>query len=465
MSSPSTTWAGEARVAGCKVVFLVMELVDGQPLGQVLADGLPAVDDVVAWGEQICHGLQAAHTAGVMHRDIKPANVLLAADGRVKVCDFGIARRADAVGHAITGTGAVIGTPSYMSPEQARGDAEIGARSDLYSLGCLLFELLTGAPPFAGGGWPVLAQHLHQMPAPVRSLRPEVPVELERLVAELLGKDPQHRPESAADVARRLRSLPAASVRVAEAAVAVATGAGTRPRTALAPRVVTPTGGVPGRPADRRSRPPVWRAGAGTAALVGGQLAAFTAFPDTASALLGVFLAGGCVAAGSRLEARHDDTHGVDSGQSVAGVFAALMVASVTMVVLLGWSAMPWWAAVLVGMVTGPLLVTAAAGVRALVEQVLHRGVQEAELASTAGLLSGALCCALVATGSQGPVVGIIAAGIGTWVASSPAVGVLLPSPSPGRTRSFSFELRRASGGAEGQYGRSFRLLAAGISG
>lgn len=218
-----------------------------------------------------------------------------------------------------------------------------------------------------------------------------------------------------------------------EAAVAVATGASTRPRTALAPRVVTPTGGVPGRPADRRSRPPVWRAGAGTTALVGGQLAAFTAFPDTASALLGV-LAGGCVAAGSRLEARHHDTHGMDSGQSVVGVFAALMVASVTIIVLLGWSAMPWWAAVLVGMVTGPLLVTAAAGVRALVEQVLHRGVQEAELAATAGLLSGALCCALVATGSQGPVVGIIAAGIGTWVASSLAVGVLLPSPSPGRT-------------------------------
>ncbi|MFE9636957.1 hypothetical protein [Streptomyces sp. NPDC006463] len=186
----------------------------------------------------------------------------------------------------------------------------------------------------------MLAQHLHQVAAPVRSLRPEVPVELERLVAELLGKDPQQRPASAADVARRLRALPAASVRVAEAAVAAAAGAGTRPRTALAPRVVTPTEGVPRRQADRASRAPVWRAWAGTAALVGGQLAAFTAFPDTASALLGV-LAGGCVAAGSRLEARHDDTHGVDSGQSVVGVFAALMVASVTMVVLLGWNAMP----------------------------------------------------------------------------------------------------------------------------
>ncbi|MER7468851.1 serine/threonine-protein kinase [Streptomyces sp. NPDC097981] len=108
-------------------------------------------------GEQICHDLQAAHTAGVVHRDIKPANILLTAGGRVKVCNFGIARRADAVGHPVTGTGAMIGTPSYMSPEQARGDAKIGTRSDLYSLGCLPYELLTSAPPFTGGGWPVLS--------------------------------------------------------------------------------------------------------------------------------------------------------------------------------------------------------------------------------------------------------------------------------------------------------------------
>ncbi len=124
-------------------------------------------------------------------------------------------------------------------------------------------------------------------------------------------------------------------MRVAEATVAITAGAGTRPRTGLALRVVTPTEGVPRRQADRGSRPTAWRAGAGTAALVGGQLAAFTAFPDTAGALLGV-LASGCVAASSRLEARHDDTHGVDSGQSVVGVFVALMIASVTMVLLWG---------------------------------------------------------------------------------------------------------------------------------
>lgn len=182
---------GEAPVDGIRVVYLVMELVEGRSLGEVLAEGLPAVGDVMAWGGQICRGLHAAHRAGVVHRDIKPANILLTADGRVKVCDFGIARRADALGHPLTGTGAVIGTPSYMSPEQARGDAVIGAGSDLYSLGCLLYELLTGEPPFQGGGWPVLAQHLNQVPVPVRSRRLEVPAELDRLVAELLRKDPR----------------------------------------------------------------------------------------------------------------------------------------------------------------------------------------------------------------------------------------------------------------------------------
>ncbi|MGP3691015.1 protein kinase domain-containing protein [Streptomyces sp. IBSNAI002] len=417
---------GEAVVAGCRVVYLVMELVEGQSLGQVLADGLPAVADAVAWGEQICHGLQAAHAAGVVHRDIKPGNVLLAADGRVKVCDFGIARRADAVGHALTGTGVVIGTPSYMSPEQARGDAEIGSGSDLYSLGCLLYELLTGAPPFPGGGWPVLAQHQNQAPVPVRSHRPEVPAELERLVAELLSKDPQGRPATAADVAQRLRALPATTMRVADSVVAAAAASGTAARTALASApVVAPTTVGSVRPTGRASRSAAWRAGALTGVLVCGQLMAFTSFPDAASVLMGL-LAGGCVAVGSRLEARHEGARGGESEQGVVGVFAALLIASVAMVVLLGWSAMPWWAAVLVGMVTGPVLVMAAAAVRALVEQVLHRRGQEAELASTAGLLSGAVGCALLAAGSPGPVVGIVAAGVGTWIASSLAVAALL---------------------------------------
>ncbi|MFD4791843.1 serine/threonine-protein kinase, partial [Streptomyces sp. NPDC058459] len=258
---------GEAPVDGSRVVYLVMELVEGRSLGEVLAGGLPAVGDVVAWGEQICRGLHAAHRAGVVHRDIKPANILLTADGRVKVCDFGIARRADALGHPLTGTGTVIGTPSYMSPEQARGDAVIGAGSDLYSLGCLLYELLTGQPPFPGGGWPVLAQHLNQIPAPVRSRRPEVPSELDRLVAELLRKDPRRRPADAAEVARHLHALRAPAAAATVPATAVVARPTARVRTApaavslpapAAPAAPAGAGGAAGGP----GRSAAWRAGA-----------------------------------------------------------------------------------------------------------------------------------------------------------------------------------------------------------
>ncbi|MQS17424.1 serine/threonine protein kinase [Streptomyces kaniharaensis] len=427
---------GEAPVAGRRVVYLVMELVDGQPLSRLLADRVPAVGDVVAWGEQICRGLQAAHAAGLVHRDIKPANILVTADGRVKVCDFGIARRSDAVGHPLTGTGAVIGTPSYMSPEQARADAVIDARSDLYSLGCLLYELLTGAPPFPGGGWQVLAQHLHQAPAPVRSHRPEVPAELEHLVAELLHKDPQQRPADAAEVARRLR---ATVVRAATAPAAVPVKTVVVPvdrlptvRAAQArPPVVKAASTDSGRAAAAPRRSAPWRAGALTGVLVGGQLAMFTALPGPVSTVLGL-VAGGCVAAGSHLEERHDAVHGQQGEQgSVVGVFAAMLIATVTMVVLLGWSTLTWWVAVLVATVTGPVLVAGAAGVRALVEQLLRRGGPEAELASTAGLLSGAVGCALTASAIHGPVAGAVAAGAGAWVVSSLAVGALLPSPRP----------------------------------
>ncbi|MFE9424185.1 serine/threonine-protein kinase [Kitasatospora sp. NPDC006697] len=427
---------GEAQVAGRRVVYLVMELVDGQPLNRLLADGLPTIGDVVAWGEQICRGLQAAHAAGLVHRDIKPANILITADGRVKVCDFGIARRADAAGHPLTGTGAVIGTPSYMSPEQARADAVIDARSDLYSLGCLLYELLTGAPPFPGSGWPVLAQHLHQAPAPVRSHRPEVPTELEHLVAQLLHKDPQHRPADAADVARRLRT---AAVRASTAPVTVPVETVAVPvdrlptvRAAQArPPVVRKVSTDSGRAAAAPGRSAPWRAGALTCLLIGGQLAMFTALPGPASTVLGL-VAGGCVAAGSRLEERHEAVHGQQGGQgSVVAVFAAMLIATVTMVVLLGWSTLTWWMAVLVATVTGPVLVAGAAGVRALVEQLLRRGGPEAELASTAGLLSGAVGCALTASAAHGPVAAALAAGAGAWVVSSLAVAALLPSQRP----------------------------------
>jgi serine/threonine-protein kinase len=424
---------GEAQVDGSRVVYLVMELVEGRSLGEVLAGGLPAVGDVVAWGEQICRGLHAAHRAGVVHRDIKPANILLTADGRVKVCDFGIARRADALGHPLTGTGVVIGTPSYMSPEQARGDAVIGPGSDLYSLGCLLYELLTGEPPFPGGGWPVLAQHLNQVPALVRSCLPEVPAELDRLVAELLRKNPLNRPADAAEVARRLRTLRAPGAAATVPATAVELGRTARvhaaPATVSPPEPTAPCAGAEGA-VGGPGRSAAWRAGALTGVLVGGQLTLLTAVPGIFTGLLGL-LAGVCVTAGSRVEARTADGDQHDGQGSVVGVLAAMLIAAATMVAMLVLSPAPWWAAVLAGTVTGPVIVAVAAGVRALIEQVLRRGGAEAELAATAGLLSGAVGCALTAASVHGSVAGAVAIGAGTWVVSSLAVGAVLPAPRP----------------------------------
>ncbi|MCM2431064.1 serine/threonine-protein kinase [Streptomyces sp. RKAG337] len=417
---------GETQVSGRRLVYLVMELVDGRSLSQVMADGRPAVDDVVRWGGQICHGLQAAHSAGVVHRDIKPANILLTADGRrVKICDFGIARRTDAVGHPLTGTGAVIGTPSYMSPEQIRGDAAIGARSDLYSLGCLLYELLTGLPPFPGAGWPVLDQHLNQAPVPVRAHRPDVPAALDRLVAQLLSKDPAQRPAAAADVARRLRAAlrsPAPAALPAAGAPAPAVHAA---RTRTAPVQAPAPVAVPSAPGSGRS---AWWPGVMGSALVGGQLALFTSLPGPATGVLGV-VAGGCVAMGYALEARHEGGPADEELQITAvGLFMALGIATITLVVLLVGSSVPWWGAVLAGMVTGPVLVMGAAAVRALVEQLLQRGGPEADVAATTGLLSGGLSCALFAAGGNGSAVATVAAGVGAWIVSSLAVGVLLPS-------------------------------------
>lgn len=200
---------GEAAVAGHQVLFLVMELVPGRSMASFTATEQRSVESVVAWGLQICSGLAAAHRAGVVHRDIKPANVMVYGDGEhdLKICDFGIARLVEESGTGLTGTGATIGTPAYMSPEQVRGDRTLDGRSDLYSLGCLLYELLAGRPPFEGAGWSVLAQHLNGTPEPVRSLRPGVPDALDRLVVSLLHKDPDDRPATAEEVAERLRGV------------------------------------------------------------------------------------------------------------------------------------------------------------------------------------------------------------------------------------------------------------------
>ena len=194
------------------VLYLVMELLQGRNLAQVLEDGggaplpLPDLADIA---EQVAEALAYTHAQGIVHRDLKPANVVRLSDGTVKICDFGIARLGADVGFTsrLTGTGTAMGTPHYMSPEQIAG-SELDHRSDLYSFGCVLYELATGAPPFdLDDTWAVLVHHRDSPPEPPRTHRPELPEPLERLILDLLAKDPDDRPQDASVLVKRLAAL------------------------------------------------------------------------------------------------------------------------------------------------------------------------------------------------------------------------------------------------------------------
>jgi serine/threonine-protein kinase len=180
--------------------FLVMELVDGKPLSQIIREHgpLPA-DQVRSIVGQCALALGVAHGGKVVHRDVKPANILVREDGLVKLTDFGIARALDASGH--TRAGDLLGTPSYLSPEQALGRPATGA-SDLYSLGVVAHEMLCGAKPF-DKPTPIATalSHIHESPPP---LPDDVPEDIAGVVEDLLAKDPQDRPENARAVAVRL---------------------------------------------------------------------------------------------------------------------------------------------------------------------------------------------------------------------------------------------------------------------
>jgi serine/threonine protein kinase len=182
------------------VPYLVMELIDGTSLATLLAGGPLPVDKAVDVARQICDALAVAHAQGVVHRDIKPANILLTTTGTVKVCDFGIARLIHQHQTDLTAPHTAIGTSGYMAPEQASG-AVVDARADLYALGCVLYAMLTGHPPFIGDNpLTVLWQHRHQTAASVASVRPTTPPDLDVLVSRLLAKNPADRPATATEV-------------------------------------------------------------------------------------------------------------------------------------------------------------------------------------------------------------------------------------------------------------------------
>jgi eukaryotic-like serine/threonine-protein kinase len=186
------------------VPYLVMELIDGTSVAALLAGGPLPVDQTVDIARQICDALAMTHAQGVVHRDIKPANILLTTAGTVKVCDFGIARLAHQQLADLTGPHTAIGTSAYMAPEQA-GGAAVDARTDLYALGCVMYAMLTGHPPFTGENpLTVLWQHQHQPVPSVAYLRPDTPADLDALIARLLAKNPADRPATATEVRDRL---------------------------------------------------------------------------------------------------------------------------------------------------------------------------------------------------------------------------------------------------------------------
>ncbi len=180
--------------------FIVMEYVRGETLADRMKLGPLPVDRALEIAERLCWGLDAAHAAGVVHRDLKPANVILSPDAEhgemPKLIDFGLAKLAAAAGDSqLTRTGQIIGTPAYMSPEQIKSD-KIDGRADVYSLGCVLFEMLTGRTPFGVGAEDdvqVLYRQMHEAPPPLAKYLPEVPAPLDALMHKALQKDPAQR--------------------------------------------------------------------------------------------------------------------------------------------------------------------------------------------------------------------------------------------------------------------------------
>ncbi len=229
-------------------LWFTMPYVEGESLrDRLVREGQLPVEDALRIAAEAARGLEYAHAHGVVHRDIKPENILLTADGSTLVADFGIARALGAGDERLTETGMTVGTPAYMSPEQSAGESNLGPRSDVYSLGCVLYEMLAGEPPFTGPSvQAVMMRRLTESPRPLREQRETVPATVEQAVLRALARAPADRFAGAAQFAQALQATP--------------TPVGT-------PTVVSPSS----QPltAGRRRRPPVAALSLGLGFLIG----------------------------------------------------------------------------------------------------------------------------------------------------------------------------------------------------
>ena len=243
--------------------FIVMQLVDGQDLAGLIRDRrtLP-IDDAVRVGIGVAAALEAAHRRGIVHRDVKPGNILITDDGEVKVTDFGIARAVSEASMTLTGT--TLGSVHYFSPEQARGDEVTGA-SDVYSLGIVLYEMLTGRRPFEGDSAAGVAlKRLNEDPTPPTRYRPDLPPGLVAVVMRALERDPAQRFPDAGSFAEALRAWQHDPDEVPAGAVAALPPRG-EPTVYIPPRVARPSDRAPAAPppyrplaAQRRGGQPWW---------------------------------------------------------------------------------------------------------------------------------------------------------------------------------------------------------------
>ena len=194
--------------------YFAMKLLDGDSLSRRLRSGPVSIVYAATVGRQVASALVAAHNSGIVHRDLKPDNIILVPDDEVAIgeraviLDFGIAKLSDPQSMSNTRSGMMMGTPGYMSPEQCRGAGEVDHRTDLYALGCILFEMLTGRPPFVGEGpGEVMGMHQFVEPPALRSLRPDVPPDLDALIAKLLAKKIDQRMQRMSEVQSALQAF------------------------------------------------------------------------------------------------------------------------------------------------------------------------------------------------------------------------------------------------------------------